>query len=340
LLNANSIKQALDESFGNSSNSKTSVITIDESRCILPKIKVEGITKYHSVAFDGESVKFWQYFDIGSGLSKKLIDCNCTLHTSIVESFTEGPNSNKEFLMKNTLSSAMFFCSNDRCSATFDNEEQLMQHEQNDEHIYTEDHPLSTLDRARYLYIEHLKVAHLVEEMSSKEAIESLEKSDIENIQFKHNNDEIIRTFLTEGYAIRLRQKTTKITQDHREFFKKLFHEGEKTGKKVTAEKAYQEMRVAMKPNNMKLFTPKQYLSKNQIRGLFGRFSKKRLDGSTTQQIQNSEMEDMSPSSEEDNAEEYFRTQQIDELEDLKANEIEHAFNYCSDDEDNTNEIN
>ena len=37
LMNAKSIKEALDESFGNLSGSKTSVIGIDESKCILPK---------------------------------------------------------------------------------------------------------------------------------------------------------------------------------------------------------------------------------------------------------------------------------------------------------------
>jgi hypothetical protein len=134
--------------------------------------------------------------------------------------------------MKSTLSSATFFCSNDACSATFDNEEQLMEHEQKDEHFYTDNHSLSTMDRARCLYIEHLKGARLVEEASSREAIESFQNLDIQNIQFNHNSDELNQTVLTEGYAIRRRQKTTKITQEHREFFMELFQEGENTGKK------------------------------------------------------------------------------------------------------------
>jgi hypothetical protein len=40
------------------------------------------------------------------------------------------------------------------------------------EHMYTEDHSLSTLNRARYLYSENIKDARFVEEASSREAIE------------------------------------------------------------------------------------------------------------------------------------------------------------------------
>jgi len=257
------------------SGSKTSVIAIDESKCILPKIKIEGITKYHSVAFDDKSITFWQYFNIGGGMPKNLTDYKCTLQTTVILPFSDTQNTNKEFLMKSTLSSAIFFCSIDACSATFDNEEQLMEHEQNAEHIYNDDNSLSTNDRARYLYIEHLKGARLVEEISNRTAIESFLDSDTENIDLRHNDDELNQTFLSQGYAIRRRQKTTKITQDHQEFFLKLFHEGENTGKKITVEKAFQEMRRALNSDNSKLFTTDQYLTKTQIRSLFGRLSKK-----------------------------------------------------------------
>jgi hypothetical protein len=78
VLGANSIKKALDESFGNLPNSKT-------------------------------SVSFWQYFDIGGGLPKNLINCICILHTSIVESFTDAPYADKEFSMKSILQLQQYF---------------------------------------------------------------------------------------------------------------------------------------------------------------------------------------------------------------------------------------
>ncbi|CAF0890955.1 unnamed protein product [Rotaria sordida] len=103
--------------------------------------------------------------------------------------------------MKSTLSSAIFFCSVDSCSATFDNEEKLMDHEQKAEHFYTDDYSVSTIDRAQYIYIyiEHLKGARLLEEASNRTAIESLQNSNIENIQFSDNDDELKRKFSSQG---------------------------------------------------------------------------------------------------------------------------------------------
>ena len=157
LMNAKSIKEALGGSFGNFSGSKTSVIAVDESKCILPKMKIDGITKYHSVAFNNKSITFWKYFDIGSGKTKKLTDYKCTLSSTVIQSFSDTQKTKGEFLMKSSLSSAIFFCSVNSCSATFDNEGELMEHEQKAEHIYTDDFSLSTIDRARYIYIENLK---------------------------------------------------------------------------------------------------------------------------------------------------------------------------------------
>ncbi|CAF4535520.1 unnamed protein product [Rotaria sp. Silwood2] len=345
LVNAKSIKEALDESFGSLSGSKTSVIAIDESKCILPQIKIEGITKYHSVAFDDKSITFWQYFDIGCGKSKNFTGFKCTLQTSAILPFSDTQNTNKEFLMKSTLSSAIFFCSVDSCSATFDNEEQLMDHEQKAEHLYTGDCSLSTIDRARHIYIEHLKGARLLEEASSRTAIDSIQNSNIENIQFSNNDDELNRIFSSQGYAIRRRQKLTKITQEHQQFFVKLFRQGENTGKKVTVENAFQEMRRALKSDNTKLFTTNQYLTKTQIRSLFGRLSKKGSIDRRSQLIHNNEKDqkrgsyEESTSSDEDDAENYFRKQQDEELEDLKADEVDNALTCCSDNEYDTDQM-
>ncbi|CAF3828684.1 unnamed protein product [Rotaria sp. Silwood1] len=257
------MKEALDESFLNLSDCKISVIAVDEFKCVLPKMKIEGITKYHSVAFNDKSITLWQYFDISSGKSKNLTDCKWTLHTTVIIPFSDSQKPNKEFLMKSTLSSAIFFCSVDSCSTTFDNEEELMDHEQKAEHFYNDNCSVSTIDRARYIYIEHLKGARLLEEASSRTAIEYFQNSSIENIQFSNKDAELYRTFSSHGYDICRRQKSTKITQEHQQFFVKLFHQGENTGKKVTVENAFQEMRRALKSNNTKLFTTNQYLTKS-----------------------------------------------------------------------------
>ena len=92
-------------------------------------------------------------------------------------------------------------------------------------------------------------------------------------------------------------------------------------------------MRHALKVDGTKLFTPSHYLTKNQIRSLFGRLSKKVSIAQRTQWMNNKEVDKQTTSSDEDNAEDYFREQQDQELEDLKGDEVDNALNCCSDNE-------
>ena len=345
LLNAKSIKEAFDGYFGNLSGSKASVIAVDESKRVLPKMKIEGITKYHSVAFNNKSINFWQYFDIGSGKTQKLTDYKCTLSSTVTQSFSHTQKIKREFLIKSSLSSTIFFCSVNSCSATFDNEEELMEHEQKAEHVYTDDYSLSTIDRARYIYIEHLKEARLLDEASHKATTEYLQNLSIEKVKFSNNDYELNRIFSLQGYAICRRQNSTKITQEHQQFFIKLFHEDENSGKKVTVGNAFQEMRRALKSDNTKLFITNQYLTKNQIHSPFGRLSRKGSIDRQSQLVYSNEKDQKqgscegSAASDEDNAESYFRNKQQEELEVLTANEVNNVLNWRNDNEYDTDHM-
>jgi hypothetical protein len=239
--------------------------------------------------------------------------------------------------VKSTLSPGILFCPTDACSATFDNEQQLMEHEQKAEHFYAENSSLSTMDRARCIYIDHLKGARLVEEISNKAAIESINNLDADNVILRQDNRELNRIFLRQGCAIRRRQKTTKTTQEHQQFFMELFRVGENTGKKITVEKAFEEMRRAVNSNNSKRFTTNQYLNKSQIRGIFGRLTKKGASKRQIQMMKNNEKDDTASSSDDADANDYFMIQQIQQIDDLKAREIANAMDSSSDDEGDEN---
>ncbi|CAF3215870.1 unnamed protein product [Rotaria sp. Silwood2] len=75
IKSAISIKEALDGSLGCLSGSKTSVIAIDERKCVLPKTKIPEITKYHSVEFADSLATFWQYFNIACISPKSTQPC-------------------------------------------------------------------------------------------------------------------------------------------------------------------------------------------------------------------------------------------------------------------------
>ena len=164
-------------------------------------------------------------------------------------------------------------------------------------------------------------------------------------MKFSNNDYELNRILSSQGYAIRRRQKSKKITQEHQQFFIKLFHEGENSGKKVTVENALQEIRRALKSDSTKFFTTNQYLTKNQIRSLFGRLSKKGSVDRRSQLVYSNEKDqkqgscEESATSDEDNAESYFRSKQEKELEVLTANEVNNALNCCSDNEYDTGQM-
>ncbi|CAF1498784.1 unnamed protein product [Adineta steineri] len=213
-----------------------------------------------------------------------------------------------------------------------------MAHEQNGEHFYNDESSLSTMDRARHVYIDHLKGARLLEEISNKTAIQSLQSVNNKNSQVKYSNDLYEHIFLSQGYAIRHRQKSTKMTPEQQDFFAQLFYQGEVVGKKVSVEKAHQEMRLALKPDKSKLFLTNQYLTKNQIRSLFGRLSKKQTNERRQHWINKDKNHDQSEDSDED-AEDYFKIQQEQEWTDLKADEVVNARDYYSGNESDSDTI-
>lgn len=339
LLDANSIKKALDDSISGTKNCKTSVIVIDESKCVLPKIKIDGITKYHSAAFDQNLITFWQYFNIGNGKSLKIKHFQYVLCKSVVKPFNNLQNKNKPFEIKNNSIATVFFCSTDSCSGSFETEDELILHEQKAEHIFDNQSSLSSMDLARYLYLDHLKGARISEEISNKFAIQSFENSNNENIQLKYHT-ELEKLFLEKGYAIRRRQKSKKMTNEQQIFFIQLFNRGEETGKKVSIDVAYQEMRSTLKTDNTKLFSTNQYLTKNQIRSFFGRLARKKNNNQQIQPtIDNDDNDNGSINSEEDDAEHYFKVEQEREFKILKQNIVDNVSSSYSDDESESDEV-
>ena len=338
---ARSIKEALDGSLGAFSGARTSVISIEESKCHLPTVKVDGITKYHSVEFCGTSAIFWQYFDIGKGKPYDLPKRNFISRMINEQPFSDGRSPKDQFLSTSASHKLVYFCSDDGCSATFDNEASLMEHEQNADHIYAEGGRLSTSDRARQIYIEHLRGNRILED-AYKTVVQLATASSVTDARTHHKDDSFQRMFSTEGYAIRQRQRTARITPAHRSFFQRLFDQGENDGKKVTAEKAFDLMRSSLDSDNNKRFSTDQYLTKSQIRSLFGRMTAAGVKERNPRQSHSYEEDEYTPkssttnnipikvddddtSSDEEYAEHYFRILQDQEQVSLVDEEINNA---------------
>jgi hypothetical protein len=103
----------------------------------------------------------------------------------------------------------------------------------------------------------------------------------------------------------------------------------------VTIDHACQEMRSALKLDHTKLFSTTQYLTKNQIRSFFGRLAKKRSTQRRNQETEENDNDNnnISTSRDEDVAQDYYRMEQHQQLEEVKADVIENISNCYSDDE-------
>ena len=172
----NASKMPLDQSFGNLSGSQTCVITIDESKCTMPKIKITNITKFHSVAFDENNITFWQYYNIGSGRSKVLSRSDVILKFSIQQPFSNTQYVLREFRSNNSSSTPIYFL----CWKPFVLRVLIMKMIWSSmskvQFIFIfDDHSLSTNDRARHVFIEHLRGERLVDKVRNENSCEIIE---------------------------------------------------------------------------------------------------------------------------------------------------------------------
>jgi hypothetical protein len=70
------------------------------------------------------------------------------------------------------------------------------------------------------------------------------------------------------------RKATVRFTDKQRKFVRDAFFHGEKTKSKISAEVLCGRMKVALDESGKRLFLPKEWLSSQQIMGLYGRFKK------------------------------------------------------------------
>jgi hypothetical protein len=128
------------------------------------------------------------------------------------------------------------------------------------------------------------------------------------------------------------------MTNEQQNVFLQLFNHGQNTGKKVTIEQAYQEMRAALKPDKSKLFSTNEYLTKNQIRSLLGRLTKSQATKQRNEWVNSNDNDSTSTTSDDDAAASYFEIEKEQESENMKAEEVDHILNSYSDNEYNSDQ--
>ena len=150
---------------------------------------------------------------------------------------------------ENSQRENVHLCSDGICSASFDHEEDLLEHGRCGVHSYLNHDHSSTNGRIRQIYVEHLKGERLADEHQNRTAINSMMEVNGETSVPRNRKLRNQSIFSTRGYALPHRQQYAKITDSHRKFFFELFQRGETSWKKISVEKAFEEMRVARGSN-------------------------------------------------------------------------------------------
>ena len=80
------------------------------------------------------------------------------------------------------------------------------------------------------------------------------------------------------GWALKTRAGNVRFSEKQKNFVASKFFEGERTGRKFTAEAVAKQMKTACDANGAKLFSHKEFMAAAQITGLWRRLSSKKGD--------------------------------------------------------------
>ena len=124
-------------------NSEVSLIEIDSSQNELKSQSIENISDYHSVDFEDNTISFWNYYQVGSGIPVDIKPVNFVSGFHVLSSF-EKTNSNssikssssKKLPLDRMRNNKIFYCPTNDCIKTFLNSKILQEHISMGKHIH------------------------------------------------------------------------------------------------------------------------------------------------------------------------------------------------------------
>lgn len=182
------------------------------------------------------------------------------------DSFCMKDTESKKCRMKKQLVSALYRCPVESCSKEYLTEAGLEKHLTVGRHLRRPERE-NVQDYALHQFSSFIeaifppRVCPLIEE-----ATKSLTDDNDKGIQQKM------------GWALPAKRRSTRFPPTVKEFLKKIYDEGEKTGAKQDARGAENMMRVATKPGGEMLFAIDDLLTSRQIAGVFTGFKHTKLE--------------------------------------------------------------
>ena len=320
ILQAEDIHQALGGG-AKLNNTKVVVIAIDSNNSVLTGDKIKNFPNFHSILFHEESMTLWRYFEIGKGMTRQYNNVSFKPSYDIIIPFTNRvtKTDTSKVLAKRIdrqLCTAMF-CPEPGCTASFPDELQYEKHILEGKHKVASES--SSMDSAKKIFADHMKIA-------SKETFPRIGQNikiaddSIENISTKYP---LMKLFTKEGWSLPTR-KMFRYSYKQKKLLYDYFMEGELSKKKLSPEQVAKLLR--------KDLAPEEYVSVQQIRSLFSRWSKQYREGSLKEPAENTSNVDvdLQENEQESDGEEINEEEYEDELEEVLENQMSNVLNDLS----------
>ena len=286
LLTATDVFDALHYGSG-IQNAQASVIEIDVSSSTLLGPKIPSINSFHSAKFSVDSMKLFRYFNVGSGKYVKYSNESKFVSSyNVIRDFSRTSlDRGKRKKSKKCGSSYYFFCPDSNCTSVFETEDEFDAHVLRG--IHTRAKETTVMDQVRSSFVKKMKVSSSEHFLHPTTKVITLN----ENLNEASARVPHVSDFRTQGWAIPKRSNF-RYAPDQKKFLYDLFMDGETSGKKKSAE----EVELLIR----KRFSSDKYVTVQQIKSLFHRFTKELRNGTLQDPCINTEPENEDEEEEED----------------------------------------
>ena len=254
-------------------HSKVCVAEIDTEKTIVKCKTTKNVSHFHSVSYEKTGMKMRRYFEIGDGIMQEYSDCDFQsglivrkpFHsTENIASITDIPTSTPKRGREDRQLCTLYFCPENGCKCSFNEKREYEVHLLEGIHEIIKDH--GSMDTVKKNFVSKMKaITQSTRDIYSSEA-------HIADIDLTSACKEIplMSVFSRPGWALPIRN-TFRYSYEQKIFLYNVFKEGEETGKKMSPEQVHMKMR--------KQFSANQYVTVQQIKSLFSRWSSEQRKG-------------------------------------------------------------
>ncbi|XP_065683385.1 uncharacterized protein LOC124814016 [Hydra vulgaris] len=227
-------------------------------------------------------MKMWRYFNIGEGIEQEYGNLKIQPLIKLLLPYSKTDNSikrNKSLKEKQKRSDrqlySLRFCTEMNCTLSFESDAELEKHMLSG--LHTVPKSLTSLDKVRNSFVNKMKITSQL----------NMPISSSSNSASVKDKPHCMNIFLLQGWALPVRS-SFRFSNQQKELLYKYFIRGEESGNKMSPEQVHMQLRRELPPD--------QYVTSQQIRSLFSRFSnlkrKDKLVEPTTENNENSQVND------------------------------------------------